>query len=206
MFDELQISKYILYGAGEDNWYEETRKTIVDIFGEEQCWFICQLLAATSINSTLKSNIALFSKALYQWRTGQKFTGYVPVMLMQLERLKKGEPMQGRKINNFARAMYGNPNAVVVDTWIMRAFLPERARKRKDKVVIYTPTKKDYDNIEDWIIKKAYSMDMQPRELCSTIWGGIRKMHTGKNNPTRYCDILRMKFSNPLFARGNLIA
>lgn len=188
----------------EKDWYLETRETLIQLFGKKELWFVCQLLASTSINSTLRSNISLFIKAYDQIKNNKPFTGYVPVMLMQLERLKKGEPISGRKINNFARAMYGDPDAVVVDLWIMRAFgIDTRRKLSTGRYGNWTPSKKQYDAIENWIKEKAKDLKVAPRELCSMIWSGIRTAKTSKNNTTRYCEILKQKLTSPLFNKYN---
>jgi len=190
----------------EKDWYLETRQTIVEIFGESEAWFVCQLLASTSINSALRSNVSLFAKAYVELKTGKPFSGYIPVMLNQLERLRNGQPISGRKISNFARAMFGDDQAVVVDLWIMRAFgLDTRRKLKTGRFGNWTPSKTQYDTIENWIIETAPELGLKPRELCSMIWSGIRTTQTSKDNPTRYCDLLRQRFTTPLFGKLNIL-
>jgi hypothetical protein len=192
------IKLYIKLGSSDKHWYRECRKTLIKIFGEQKLWLVCNLLAATSINSTLKSNISLFKKALHQLESGKPITGYVPVMLMQVERIREGKPISGRKIRNFAAAMFGDPDAVVVDTWILRAFGQGAKRKVKDRLANSSASKKQYDEIEQWITKQAIKMDIDPAQLCAMIWGGIRKHQTG-DQQTRYCEILINSLTSPLF-------
>ena len=64
-----------------------------------------------------------------------------------IDRIRNGEwinSLQGRKTKNFADAMYGIPDAVVVDVWMMRAFRVY-ARERR------SPSTSIYDQIENYV-------------------------------------------------------
>lgn len=190
-----KIARYLWIGRSDKDWYADTEVTIEYLFGEENVFKVASLLAATSINSSLKSNLALFHKALYQLENNLPFDGYLPVMKMQLDSYRETGFISGRKINNFALAMSGNKNAVVVDIWILRAFGysnltlrhsgPHAGKEREGGA-----TKKQYDEIEKYIHEEAPLMGLQPREFCSMIWSGVRTNNTGFRNTTRYCDIL----------------
>lgn len=196
---EEKIKRYTKSGIRDKDWYIRCQETIVDIFGEENLWLVSRLLAATSMNSTLKSNISLFIKAWNAIKYDEEFKGFMPVMLSSLNRVRNGEELLGRKTRNFAQAMSGDPDAIVVDMWIMRAFEMNKNRKFKGREIDASPTKSEYDEIEKWIKRKAKQKKLEPRQLCSMIWSGIRREKTGRDNPTRYCDILKIKFYSPLF-------
>lgn len=193
------IPEYISLGKADLKWYAECRVTLEEIFPGEDLWLICRLLAATSIHTSLKANIKLFRKALYLYHNDLPFNGFVPVMTKQLVSLKAGGDLSGRKIRNFAAAMYGNPNAVVVDTWILRAFAVNRKRTFRGRIIDASASKKQYDAIEKWIVKRAFKLGMQPRELCSMIWAGVRRYKGYFYEPTRYCEFIKSSFSLPLF-------
>lgn len=188
------IPQYVSLGRSDHNWYPECKRTLTEIFPGEDLWLICQLLAATSIHTSLKANIVLFRKALYMYHNNIPFNGFVPVMVKQLVSLKAGGSLSGRKISNFARAMYGDPSAVVVDTWILRAFAVNKKRKFRDRIIDASASKKQYDAIEKWIIKRAYKLGYSPAHYCSMIWAGVRRSKGYLNEPTRYCDFLRYHF------------
>ena len=203
---EKEVLRYAALGESDKHWYRDCKRTIVKIFGEKDVRLVANLLAATSMNTTLKANITLFCKAYKILKLGGEFEGkFLPVMVSSLERVREGKELNGRKTRNFARAMRGDTSAVVVDMWILQAFDRDKYRKfkgKRDKVereIMQSATVKDFDDIESWIKWKAKEINLQPRQLCSMIWSGIRKEKTKKDNPTRYCDFLINKFYSPLF-------
>lgn len=194
------ISRYAYLGRRDKDWYAECRKTLVDIFGEDELWLVTSLLAATSINSSLKSNITLFRKAYYEIKNNLPIGNYLPIIKSQIHLIRNCEDLSGRKINSFACAMRGDRFAVVVDIWITRAFGMDRQYKRlsgphKDRMHDGGPTNKQYTIIESWIRQEAAYRQMYPAELCAMIWGGIRRERSG-DNQTKYCDFLRQKLTN----------
>lgn len=140
-------------------WYDETSEGLQRIFGEDGP-IVGKFLAATSSNATVKSNVALALKAYRQYKAGEPFQGYLPVVKLQLERIAKGEPVGGRKIDNFAKALAGDQDAVVVDRWMLRAFgLPKDAA---------TPTQ--YDLIEEAVKRVAKETGQTPRQVQAGLW------------------------------------
>lgn len=152
-------------------------KLLVESFPGEDINLISDLIAATSIHSSIPTNIIQFFKARNFYYTDKPMVGFIPNMAMQLELVKAGKPLTGRKILNFSNAIKGDANAVVVDMWITRAFGLEAERG---------PTPKQYDAIEHYIQNTAPLVDLEPREFCASIWCGIRSISTGKRNLTTY--------------------
>lgn len=163
------------------------------------------VMAATSMNTSLKGNITQFIKMMYVIKNDLPFPKLMPNMSDHLRLVKEGKPLRGRKVFNFSEAMKGNPNAVVVDIWILRAFKVDKQRKMKTKRGVRMKsggaTKSAYDAIEKWIQEKALEINWQPRQLCAAIWSGVRTESTNKGNTTTYSDILSMKLNTlfPLF-------
>jgi hypothetical protein len=176
-----KIGSYIRKGSRDRHWYAQTEELFVDIFGRDRLFLVTQLFAATSIKTSLPANIRLFRRALMEIETGLPFSNYLPAMLFQLELIRKGEPINARKIRNFAAAMSGDSGAVVVDRWIMRAYGLDG-----DK----SPTTKEYDRIEELVKYAADVRGEEPRQTCAMIWSGIR------GGVTRYDLILRNQMYN----------
>lgn len=128
--DTTKIDSYISIGMKDKNWYSECEELLVSIYGRDKLQLVCELFAATSIGSSLKSNIQLFRKALHQYSNDLPFTGYLPGIKHQLERIRAGTGLSGQKIRAFAAAMTGDRNAVVVDRWLLRAFEIDNRYKR----------------------------------------------------------------------------
>ena len=75
------------------------------------------------------------------------------------------DAVRGRKTHNFARALLGDTEAVVVDVWMMRAAgFPERD----------APTKLQYDAIEHVTRSMARDMGLEPRTLQALLWIIVR--------------------------------
>lgn len=174
--DTSKINHYVTLGARDHHWYAETEELIVWLYGAAQLVFVARLLAATSINTSLKSNVGLFRKAKFEIDNNLPFSNYLPVMLLNLNYVRTGVPFSGRKIDSFARAITGDAQAVVVDTWILRAFAMGRAYRGRTM----SASNYEYTLIEDYIRTRAYAKDIEPRQLCSMIWSGVRQYYSGE--------------------------
>lgn len=192
-----KIDYYIKLGTKDKNWYEECQRLFEEHYGVERLELVCSIFAATSINSSLKSNIRLFRKALHEIENGLEFSNYLPVMKTQLERIRAGESIRGRKINSFARAMSGDKNAVVVDIWLLRAFGEDRQYRRSltDRPQSGGATNRQYTEIEAWVRIRAAELELEPRQLCAMIWAGVRIDQTG-DKETHYKTILEHQLFN----------
>ncbi len=192
------IAKYMWIGRSDRTWYAEVEEVIVSIFGRDQLEYFAKILAATSIHSTLKSNLSQARRAKIQLESGAEIQGYLPNVRKQLELIRAGKELSGRKISNFAKAMAGDKYAVVVDIWVLRAFGQDRKYTRKKSGIALSggATEKQYDAIEKWIQENAREMGLQPREFCSMIWGGVRTVATGRGNTTRYQELLKAMYGN----------
>lgn len=198
--DVTDIDKYIAIGMKDKMWYQECEETLVEIYGREKLVLVTNLLAATSIGSSLKSNLQLFRKALHQLERDLPFVGYLPGIKFQLDRIRKGEELSGRKIRSFARAMSGDTQAVVVDRWLLRAFKMDRQYKRNTgphagKILSGGATDKQYTAIEEWVRNRAFEMEMEPRQLSAIIWSGVRISMSG-DRETHYKTVLKLKLYN----------
>jgi hypothetical protein len=127
-----KIARYVWKGRHDARWYHQAEELFVDLFGRDRLQLVTRLFAATSINTSLKANITLFRRALYEIENGLPSEHYLPNIRKQIEQVRAGNELTGRKINSFARAMAGDPDAVVVDVWLLRAFGEDRKYFRKD--------------------------------------------------------------------------
>lgn len=138
--DTAKIARYVWLGRHDIRWYHQAEDLFVDLFGRERLQLVTRLFAATSINTSLKANITLFRRALYEIENDLPIGDYLPNIRQQLAQVRAGNELTGRKINSFARAMAGDPDAVVVDIWLLRAFDMDRKYFRKDPLGrVYSP-------------------------------------------------------------------
>lgn len=198
--DIAKIEIYMQIGYKDKNWYAECKKVFLEIFGPEKLILVCQLFAATSINTSLKSNITLFRRALYEIENGLPVGNYLPNIKNQLTLIREGKPLSGRKINAFARAMAGDLDAVVVDVWLLRAFGLDRKYIRHTghhagRARSGGPTDKQFSLIEDWCRNYGREKLIFPCEVSSMIWAGCR-IHTNGDRQTHYKDSIRQSFTN----------
>lgn len=137
--DTSRIARYVWIGRKDLNWYQKSTELFIELFGLERLDLVTKLFAATSINTSLKANVTLFRRALHEIENNLPTSDYLPIIMQQLEQIRAGKQLTGRKIRSFARAMLGDPEAVVVDVWLLRAFSQDKKSFRKDPLgrVVY---------------------------------------------------------------------
>lgn len=191
-----RIAEYLWVGRNDQHWYRDCQELFEKHFGKEQLPLVTKLFAATSIHTSLPANVRLFRKALYEIREGLPFGKYLPVMLTNLQYARDGKPLSGRKINNFAAAMAGQKDAVVVDIWQMRAFgIGTKRKPGEEKSLDRSPTKKEYDSIEMWYRRASETTGLQPRELSAMVWAGVRIVQAN-NKQSHYKQLLDYHLNN----------
>lgn len=200
VLDTTKINHYIKVGEKDMYWYHECQEVFEDIFGKDELWLVCQLFAGTSINTSMKSNLTLFRRAYYEIKNDLPIGKYLPNIQTQLQRIRSGQELSGRKINAFAKAMSGVPDQVVVDVWLCRAFGIDR------KYVRYTgphaglarsggPTDREYTLVENWVREEADRRNIEARMVSAMIWAGVR-ISTNGDRHTHYKDLLKHAFTN----------
>lgn len=200
------IDRYISAGIKDRYWYEETRQVIERLMPGEDINLFIDVLCATSINSTLKSNVTKAVRQYWNIVNGLPTSGDLPAMIYQIELVRQGLPLHGRKVLAFSKAMKGDPDAVVVDVWLCRAFGIDSEYFNKQRGATHTrsPSKREYETVERYVRRYAKRNGFQAREASSMIWSGIRMINTGKDNTTRFDHALQMKLGTlfPLFAKS----
>lgn len=198
-----KIARYVWIGRHDLHWYSDCEKLFAELFGPDNVRLVAQLFAATSINTSLKSNITLFRRALHEIKTGAPVGKYLPNIITQIERIRRGDELSGRKINSFANAMSGDRNAVVVDIWLLRAFGMSKQYFRKGSQTFRESgaSKRQYDLIEQYVRDEAKAMRIEPRQLSAMLWSGVR-IDQGGDTETRYETLLRYQF-NTLFSNAS---
>jgi len=180
------VKKFLDIGQDGRNWYRDASLLLKSRFGQKSD-YAADLLAATSIMTSIKSNETLFWKAWTILGNDLPIEGFLPAMRMQLEYIKSGKPINGRKIRNFADALKGNLDAVVVDRWMMRAF-DRTTEKNQDR-----PSTKDYDFIEQEIVGLSKEVGETTSDIQAMIWVGIRKVENARMSQSRYGSILQYR-------------
>ena len=121
-FPELSRDVQALSEAAQDQeswktWYTRHETVLRQIFGEDADLFQ-KMLSATSQAASVKANTGLALKALQQYKRGEPFTGYLPQVIGNLERIRNEEALSGGKISQYGKANEGDVDAVAVDRHI----------------------------------------------------------------------------------------
>ena len=160
------------------NWYKHTYQNILEMFNNnvERTNMFILFLAATSPLENIRENVnlALKSLRLYDifgaskkiFNKAFRFKGH----RLNLMRAMIGEPLEGPKVTNFAKALLGitpdSADAVTVDRWIARAFGGDRD----------TVSRGEYRCIEKAIRKLAAESGVEARQYQAAVWTGIKLM------------------------------
>ncbi len=198
-----KIGRYVWIGRKDILWYSIAQTLFTDLFGIDRLGIVTKLFAATSINTSLKANITLFRRALYEIENDRPIGKYLPNIRQQLAQVRAGLPLTGRKINSFANAMAGDKNAVVVDTWLLRAFDMDKkyyrvgkpGTKQRGQNRSSGATDRQYTDIENYVRQEAEAMGLEARQLSAMLWSGVRISQSG-DQETHYNRILRYHFGN----------
>ena len=158
-----KANKYFKLGIDGAFWYDKTYAVISEIFREDANLF-CDMLAATSPNTSVKGNVTLALKAFFQFQKEEEFHGFMGSTIDMLNKVVNGYTFGGRKVQKFSEALRGDLSAVVVDRWMLRAYGIE-----KDIV-----TDARYRAIEKHINQMAKRHGLQPAQVQAAIWCGIK--------------------------------
>jgi hypothetical protein len=168
---------------------------IEEVFGSDADLFQ-KLLPATSQAQNVGGNVTLALKAYVQLKTGQNFDGrtrgenpgYLPDVILNLERVRAEEEVSGKKIRAFTKANQGDTTQVVVDRHITMMMFGLGKK---------TPTDAQFAKASRVLTQIANEIGWTPREVQAALWAAsIRR--TGKN-PRSYD-----YYINRLVANGTL--
>ncbi len=149
------------------SWYLKSRKAVESLFGDDSDLFL-QCLAATSPRSTVKCNVALARKAYEVMKDGQDFTGFIHSHKINLERIARGQDIQGQKVTAFLANLRGDSGKVTIDRWMMRHYGYDRD----------VPTSQQYSEITYRITVEAKERGMSPADYQAELWAKIRGSNT----------------------------
>lgn len=170
-----KICYYLNKGWNGKDWYSTESIKLLNLLPEFEELPILKVFAVTSMTTSIEANVHLAIKALLQMKNKIPFVGYLPNQIKYLKFIEQNQFIPGRKIRNFIEALEGNINSVVVDIWICRAFDMAKRRKFKNRQYWLAPTKKEYDFMEDIIKQVALVNKIEPRQVQSAIWIGIKQ-------------------------------
>lgn len=140
------------------DWYNRHEQTLVDLFGNDADLFQ-KLLSATSQATGVKGNVSLALKAYDQLLSGEQFSGYLPAVIKNLERIRNEQALEGAKISQYGKANEGDAGAIAVDRHIAMLFFN-----------VKTPSAAQIAAAKDRIRKIAARLGWEPRQVQAALW------------------------------------
>ncbi|MEO5645936.1 MAG: hypothetical protein ABIO57_02605 [Candidatus Paceibacterota bacterium] len=220
-------ARYILNGLSDRYWYEETHRDVMKLFPGEDPRVIFDLLAATSVRSSIEANAKKFALARYQYykkeyrevtiRIGKNpkivqsiFQGFLSATLVHLIDIGDGlhlceasedlgVKINARKIKNFSKAMMGSVDAVPVDIWLMRVFDTDIKALYQGRMLSRSPTPKLYNALHAYFKIVARATGFEARQVSASAWAGIRGEHSNSKT-TRFKPLLEKTLNKGIFA------
>lgn len=187
------VEELVAYAQSMSNWrdwYERHVETLQEMFGDDAQLF-SDMLAATSQAATVPSNVALALKAYRQFYAGEPFTGYLPAVIKNLERLRVQSYLAGPKINAYGAANAGDITAIAVDRHIAELMFNTGR-----------PNQRQIDAAKRRIITVAQRLGWTPREVQSALWA-YNQVRKGRdpNEVQSYDTLLRRRQSEVIEVR-----
>jgi hypothetical protein len=191
---KIRDDAYQLYDTGKEGryWYRDSAKTILNSVNGDvgEADKIAQLIGVFSAGSPVGTDLGYALQAYSAYRNGQDiFTGRFPkAQSEKAKRILDGETWEGRKTNNFYKAIARefNPelsNEPVIDIWMMRAYgfpnfegTPTEAQ--------YSTVSQELKNTLGQVQKVDPTMDMN--QLQAAIWVGAKAKKGGDKDKAAF--------------------
>ncbi len=181
--NEYDISKYLFHGWKERNWYPATLRAFKQMLPANfDIELFVKIFAMTSPLTHFKANITIAMKVYDLFKKNKHISTLVlPGVAKTLIDFREekftfsGTERNGRrKISNFARAILGDKEAVVVDSRVLEAYGLMEYYEWKGKIWQYSPRISEYDLIEKHIKLLASATGYEPRQIVSMLWSGMK--------------------------------
>lgn len=164
------------------DWYDRHESTLKDVFGDDAKLFQ-KLLSATSQASSVPTNVVLALKAYTQLRNGTPFTGYLPAVIKNLDRIAANVSTQGQKIGPYGDANEGDNDAIAVDRHIAMLLFNTKI-----------PNRKQIESAKRRIRIIADRLGWAPRQVQASLWAYNQTLlGTNPENIKSYDTIINAK-------------
>jgi hypothetical protein len=190
-----RVERLFRLGEFRVDWYHGAWSDLVEKFGEKDADLIVRLIAATSPNMRPDDNVKLAYRIYRDVVKGGKSLdevfpivegkskGLMPDVRKNVEIVLAGGLPGGAKVENFYRAIFGDPNAVVIDIWMIRGLAPGLAKAIKKAVdegerasKAITLTDAQYEFLANRVRAIAERVGVSPRDVQAAIWSGRKRL------------------------------
>lgn len=159
-------------GSDYRNWYTEAHNAIAEVCNSNN-WSVSKfidVLALTSPRVSVKRNVSIAIRYMNDGVLGEDVMRNIRASLEHYE--NTGE-IRGPKTSAFSKALTGNQESIVLDTWMAKALGVDQ--KKFD-------SKKFRSSAERRIRYAAHVLGWTPAETQAAIWAGTLK-RAGRNVP-----------------------
>lgn len=174
LFNDALILDYLDYWVDYIDWYDEAKAFFTNTFPDDNTNIIIDLIAATSRNVDIQTNVFLFDLAYEFIFYDKRSSKLSPYIYWQIQRIKDWQEISWPKVCNYARAMKWDENAITVDIHVMRAF---GVNRKYNKSLTGSPTPLDYLHIRYYIRRNAPLYNLTPSQFTVMLWWGYRVVH-----------------------------
>ncbi len=168
------------------DWYEEHQETLDEFFGDHAQQFQ-DILSVTSQAASVKANVGLALKAFGQWHRGEDFTGFLPAVIQNLNRLRDKAQIQGQKISAYKKNNDGTVDEAVIDRHIARLVFG-----------VDSPSKAQFDKAQKILSEVAKNVGWTPRQVQAALWA--HSIYKSGKTPESYGNYLKK-----LEAKGTIL-
>lgn len=202
------IRKYYESGKEGLGWYDNVNALLTKYFGKQNAQIFAKLLAATSprmpVERNLTTAIEAFNRYVNEFKNRNRvssdkdislgddpnFRGRMANYFMRthvpnIGHAMSGSKLSGSKVDNFSRALSGDPDAVTLDVWMGRAM--------GIKGNLFN-NPESYQVVADAIRELATEAGVEPRQYQAAVWTGIKKEQGRKGQTASSFDALMGKF------------
>jgi hypothetical protein len=149
-------------------WFDRHEEQLREMFGEDADLFK-QFLSATSQAATVPSNVSLALTAYRQFYANEPFTGFLPSVIQNLQRIRYRLDLRGPKISQYGKALGGNANGVAVDRHIAQLMFNTSR-----------PNQRQINAAHRRIAEIADRLQWEPRQVQSALWA-FNQVRKGKD-------------------------
>jgi len=144
--------------ASWKDWYEEHQSTLDEFFGDHAQLFQ-DILSVTSQAASVKANVGLALKAFGQMHRGEEFSGFLPAVIKNLNRLRENTQVQGQKISAYKNSNDGKVDEAVIDRHIARLIFG-----------VDSPSKAQFAKAQKILTEIANEIGWTPRQVQAALW------------------------------------
>lgn len=171
--------------ASWKDWYEEHQAVLDDFFGDHAQLFQ-DILSITSQAASVKANVGLALRAFGLYHRGEPFDGklrgledstFLPAVIMNLERLREQEQLNGQKIRAYKASNDGKVDQAIIDRHISQLIFG-----------VKSPSKAQFAKAQKILSEIANEIGWTPRQVQAALWA--HSIYKSGKTPESYGDYL----------------